>query len=345
MQGMRNRGEINIFREIRSVMQKEGLDIFINNTNKGMSDRYVTDEKLIDRALSIWGQDRKAFVVNKHGKQLLCNSKEAVMPQEALGELSDFKINAATYMPRGGDYYIGYKKDGEKWLLCNGYSIYDRKAFARFKDNPTYDILTEIFDVKPENIHKINIFGEDLDEVVRPIGYPYILVNDYYKSLLNLDEMLKAYPKNFYLYSQLQTHLIKQLKNAPKSAEEICKELESCGFKPIPIGGRYHDDINFINAIAFKNKKDKITYISNSTNKTDLELKFLEQLFDRDLRRSVPQVSDTYYISGGARNFDEMKKGALSLYERGVFNRNVIMDILANRYGGIHCMAAEIPKF
>ena len=157
--------------------------------------------------------------------------------------------------------------------------------------------------------------------------------------------MLKAYPKNFYLYSQLQTHLIKQLKNAPKSAEEICKELESCGFKPIPIGGRYHDDINFINAIAFKNKKDKITYISNSTNKTDLELKFLEQLFDRDLRRSVPQVSDTYYISGGARNFDEMKKGALSLYERGVFNRNVIMDILANRYGGIHCMAAEIPKF
>lgn len=349
LQGMYNRGERNIFRELRAVLNKEGLDIFINNTNKGISNRYETNEKLIDKSLSIWGQDRKAFVRNKEGKQVLWDTNEKVMEQNDLGELSEFKINAASYLPRGGEYYIGRNADGERWLLINGFTIYDEKTFARFKDNPTDKIIHKIFDVKPENVIKLNIFGRDLDEIVRPIGFPYVLVNDYSKALDNVEKMYQKYPHSE-LYYTLKKHLMEQLAFSKQvvgdNTAAICKKLSAYGFKPIKIGGKYYDDINYLNAIAFLNKKDRISYISNSTRKSMPELEYLEKLFDEDLKKCSPKISDTYYISGGKRPVDERYCGSLtSLYSSGLDRRNIIMDILANRYGGIHCMSAEIPKF
>ena len=79
LQGISTRGERNILRELRGVLKKEGLDTFVNTTNKGLSDRYEGNPSLIDKVLSIWGQDRKAFVVNEDGKQVLWNSQEPIM--------------------------------------------------------------------------------------------------------------------------------------------------------------------------------------------------------------------------------------------------------------------------
>lgn len=79
-------------------------------------------------------------------------------------------------MPRGGNYYLGYKPEGEKWLLINSMSITDEKSFDTFGDTPTKKHLCELFDVKPENIYVINEFTSDLDEYVRPIRFPNILV-------------------------------------------------------------------------------------------------------------------------------------------------------------------------
>ena len=160
--------------------------------------------------------------------------------------------------------------------------------------------------------------------------------------------MSYKFPKAYNKYREMKSFLMENLKCEPphKTVEEICEILEGCGFKPIPIGGHYHYDINFMNAIAFKNNKGKITYITNSTNKSCPELKYLEELFEKDLREKAPQISDTYYISGGSRTNNERMNDSLALiYEHGFPERNVIMDILANRNGGIHCMTAEIPKF
>ena len=347
MQGMRTRGERNIFRELRGVLKKEGLDVFLNNTNARLSDRFETDGNLIDKALSIWGQDRKAFVLNSKGKQVLWNTTEPLMKQEDLGKLSDFEIHAAKYIPRGGDYYLGLNKKNERWLLVNSKMIYDQNAFERFADAPTDEILTQIFDVKPKNICKLDILGEDLDEVVRPIGYPYILVNDFDKSKELLAEIHKAYPKDYFTQWDLLAYIEKKSKNIfPfETTETICNILKNFGFKPIRIGGRFNETINFLNAIAFRNSKGKITYISNSTRKAEPPVEFLEKLFDRELRKSVPEISDTYYICGGKRTPEEIFQAKNSIYNNGLSNRNVIMDILANRHGGIHCMSAEIPEF
>ena len=349
MQGTHKRNERCVLKEIRSVLQKEGLDLFVNTTNKSISNgRYEADETLIDKALSIWGQDRKAFVVNSKGKQVLWNTREPIMRQEDLGGLSDFQIHASKYMPRGGDYYLGFNKENEKWLLVNEYMIYDKNTFEKYADHPTNRILRELFDIKPKNMYQVGVMGEDLDEVVRPIGYPYILVNDYNKSLTLLDKMHEAFPKNSSLYSQMRSYIIGKLAEpSVKKADTLCEELRNFGFKPITIGGRYYAGINYINAIAFKNNKGKISYISNSTRKTLPELKFLEQLFDTELKKSVPEISDTYYICGGSRTPEEILMGARTffLFDFGLDPQNVVMEILANRHGGVHCMCAEIPKF
>lgn len=349
MQGISAADERNILREIRSVLKKEGLELFVNDTNVNICDRFEDKTRYIEKALSIWGQDRKAFVVNKSGKQILCDSHEPVIDQEDLGPLSDFTINAARYMPRGGDYYIGHTPNGEKWLLINRYSIYDEDTFKLNNARPTENILREIFDVNPDKIYKLPILSNDLDEVVRPIGYPHILVNDYNESLINLEKMKEKFPEAKWLYKQLAQYITMQEEDAAghlgQTCDEICAKLETFGFKPIRIGARYHYDINFINAITFKNQKGQLSYITNSTRKTTPELKYLETLFDSDLKEKVPQISDTYYISGGARQTIGNRDEYINMHLHGLIPGNNIMSILAERGGGIHCMCAEVPKF
>lgn len=269
MQGIRKRGEVNIFREMKRIAQIEGLELYLNQDGQNIVKDFGKISGL-SKHLPIWGQDNKAFVVNKNGKTILWNSKEYSINPEGLGELGDYKIDEKPYMPRGGDYYLGYKPNGEKWLLINGFSIYDKKSFKDFGDLPTKKILYDLFDVKPKNVITINSFSSDLDEFVRPIGFPYILVNDYNLSLENLEKMKNKFPNSHEPYIELKKFLTEKLNQVQSSQVEndcdtICQILSDYGFKPIRIGGRYSDDINYMNAIAFQNNKNGISYITNST--------------------------------------------------------------------------------
>ena len=348
MQGLVKRGEINIFREIKAIAKKEGIDLFFNQNNSQISDNLIKTDKT-DKLLSVWGQDRKAFVKNKNGETILWNRSENVLDKNNLGGLKDFNIFSELFLPRGGNYYLGYKPNGEKWLLINGMSIYEDGLES--SDLPKETQLTELFGVNKNNIYKINKFSDDLDEKIRPIGYPYILVNDFEISLQNLKKMKEKFPQSSEVYTTLKDYINNALhiqrKNSPEvSADETCDLLKSYGFKPIKIGGRYSKDINYMNAIAFENNQGKISYITNSTKKSYPELQYLEQLFEEELREKVPNISNTYFVSGGKRPPEEKNSDSLyELYSTGLKDRNVIMDILANRGGGIHCMTTEIPDF
>ena len=348
MQGLVKQGEANIFREMKGIAQREGLDIFLNQDCITYKTEINNGSKL-SKHLSIWGQDNKAFVLNKSGKTILWNAKEPPMESHNSGAFEDYNVDIKKYMPRGGNYYIGYYENGDKWLLVNGMSIADSKGFEKFGDTPTKELLYDLFDVRPENLHILTPdFSSDMDELVRPMGYPYILVNDYNLSLKNLEMMKDKFPNCYETYSTIKRYLQKFILEEKttkfvKSADEICNILTEYGFKPIRIGGRYCDDINYMNALAFKNSKNGISYITNSTRKSYPELGYLEKLFELDLKEKFPNVTDTYFVSGGKRTvYMRMCESVLS---HGLRLRNVIMDILANRLGGIHCMTAEVPDF
>ena len=350
MQGLTETVEQNIFNEIKTIAKKENLELYLNLNNKKIL-KSMPEFFEKDLTLSIWAQDNKAFVENSSGKQILWNLKEKKLPPSELSVLGSYETNIAQFMPRGGDYYLGYKGNNEKWLLINGYHVANQKSFEQFGDEPTEDILRQIFEIKPENIFKLNVFGTDLDEIVRPIGFPYILVNDYSKSATMLNKMKEAYPEaneSYDLMSDYIKNKIKSEKALKLDPDYICKKLEEYGFKPIRIGASFSRAINFINAIALKNNDNKITYITNSTKHSSPELEYLEELFDKELRKNVENIEHTYYVSGGINNEKQNKdidifSEILSMHS--MPKENGIMNILANRHGGIHCMTAEIPNF
>ena len=127
MQGLVSPAELQIFKEMKSISAKEGFDLFVNQNNHSITTKQNTKIQK-DNKLSIWAQDNKAFIKNKIGKVLLWNSKEPVFNN--IAPFNDYKIDAGRYMPRGGNYHLGYKPEGEKWLLINSMSITDEKAYV-----------------------------------------------------------------------------------------------------------------------------------------------------------------------------------------------------------------------
>lgn len=349
MQGIKKPGEINIFREMKSIAQKEGIDLFLNQDGREISKNYAK-RTMHSRPITIWGQDKKAFIKNGNEKRVLWSANEPLMSTSDLGELNDFNIESKNYIPRGGEYYLGYDNSDEKWMIINSQTISNKKSEGKNDNMPTVSQLLDLFDIKSEKLYILSFQNDDLDECIRPIGFPYVLVNDYNECLKNLELIKQEFPKSSEPYSEMKKFLAQKLKeeNLPymHSCEDNCKKLKEFGFKPIKIGGRYLDDINYMNAIAMQNKSGNISYITNSTRKSYPELEFLEKLFKEQLKEKIPKIENIYFVSGGKR---ADKKGFLDslsfLYEKGLKRRNTIMDILANRLGGIHCMTAEIPDF
>ena len=349
MQGIRKNGEADIYSEIKDIALKEGFDVFVNQECKKIT-KDLNKRASYDMRLSLWGQDYKSFVKNKKGKCILWNTKEQSMKNNRTGELSDYNICESSSLPRGGNYFLGFKENGEKWILINGSTITQEEYLGTSENKTTTRLIREFFDVKQENIFFLTDYESDLDEIIRPIGYPYILVNDYKLCLDNIEKMRKQFPDSEQLYDDLKNYIEKKnplnvSKKVEPSCKELCDKLTYYGFKPIRIAGRFHDDINYMNAFAIQNNKNKISYITNSTKYSYPELEYLENLFEEDLRSKVSGISDVYFVSGGPFNLNLKPKFFDIVIEFGLKTRNVIMDILANRSGGIHCMCAEIPDF
>ena len=344
MQGLTSPAEKRIFNEVKEIANKERLSLFINQCSRKLS-RSISNSPKRDERLSVWGQDRKAFVEKSGIPTILWHSSEKLLSKKKLCPLGSYAVEAAGMFPRGGNYYIGYKDNGDKWLIMNSISVYDDKAYKAFGDLPSAEMLPKMFDVAPKNIFYIREFSKDLDEVIRPIGYPYVLVNDFEETFKNIEKLEKAFPNSFEIINRLKKYAKTYGDDFTSNKIEV---LESNGFIPIKIGADYEAGINFMNAIAFKNENNKISYITNSTKGSHPELEYLEQLFEEDMRLKVPNLEKIYFVSGGAKeeqktvNYDGL---GINLPPFGFAKENAIMGILADRHGGIHCMTAEIPDF
>lgn len=300
-----------ITEELREISKKENFGVKTSKYN----DSYNQDFKVIleDGGVPHLIMEQNIEIFAPHLKDI---EKEYQMSAELI-PMFDNKRGFIS----GGNFFIGKKPDGEKWMLIG-------KSEQMLGKGP--DKISELYGVKKENIHFIPLQDYHLDLSIRPVGYPYVLVN-------NPKEAHKNETK------------IKGLKQAGKpvpykadfkydSYKKTVEILEKAGFIPIPIGGVYDDGINFINAVVNLHPDGTISYITNSSkSKNPRDAKY-QRLFEKDLRRKLsealkndenaPKLQNVYFIEG-------------ELYDFG----NEMTDNLLEGSGGIHCMTLEEPDF
>ncbi|MBQ4646548.1 MAG: hypothetical protein IJB79_04295, partial [Candidatus Gastranaerophilales bacterium] len=188
-------------------------------------------------------------------------------------------------------------------------------------------VISEDFSVELEDIIIIPKPEYHIDLSIRPLEYPYILVDDdklVDENLRKLEEEFGDELK-FKIFKQRIKNKLKEKRETYSSSDEICKKLEEHGFIPIRIAGGYGlGNINFMNAIVHKNK-GKLSYITNSAICGNIYLEYLQGLFEEDLRKKCPQIEKIYFIDGG------MSKN----------NSNTILDYLKKYKGAIHCLCNE----
>lgn len=350
MQGWENCPGQKITQEMSAIAKKENLLLYINSYGKIARD-FIESVPILYDSFCVWAQDTKNFICNDKIKKLVCGSREAVIKKENLGELSDYEITSREHLPRGGNFYTGYKPDGEKWMILSAKTTmkdirsiyngdYDENTRLRGLHNTrelvTLGEIASVFGVKMENICLVNTSYEDLDMLVRPVGYPYVLVNDCDSAVKNMMKLKRKNADNKKQFDMFEMY--DKCYKYDYVSKELADSLEKAGFIPVKIGGAYSNEINFLNALAFRTENGGISYITNSTRDSRPELEELEKLFEVELRSKVDNIENVYFVSGGSareNGFPDADKT----------NINSMMYWLGENKGGIHCMTAEIPDF
>ncbi len=188
-------------------------------------------------------------------------------------------------------------------------------------------IISQDFDIKKENLIILPETNFHIDMAIRPLEYPYVLVNDDKE----VDKLIKKLEKKFKFDFGARKDLKALKRNVKKhrtrycSTEKVCQKLEEKGFVPIKIAGAFgRSPVNFINAIVQKTNNG-LTYITNSTKPSTKLYEAMQDIFEQNLRENCPNISKVYFIDGGIKEK----------------NRNNIMYYLENGNGGIHCLCCE----
>jgi len=269
-----------------------------------------------------WAQDFK-MMIEKEGKPFIVgNAKTSLYFYDEMQEKYGISSAIRDYIATGGNTFIGKYPNGEKWMLI-GESEFDTKSD---------EYLSELYNVKKENIFSIPQQYYHLDMFIRPIGYPYVLVDC--PSLTRQKFAKMNWKNSAYEYLQLEKNFRNFEQERQRnycSSDEVIKALESAGFKPIKVAGVFGSGINFLNGIVNKHPDGTISYITNGTAcESEFVSKFQDE-FEKDLRAKVPNLRDVYFVNG----MEEFQT-PMSNYQ---------MDNLAYRGGGIHCMTMEEPDF
>lgn len=263
-------------------------------------------------------QDSKAIVNNNGNTRLIYHQNAHI------GEMFRPMIEKQYRMPvdffnmfdfskgfiQGGNFFLGKKQTGEKWMLIgSSESIFSLPMKS----------ISKLYGVKEENIFLIDQQDYHLDLSIRPIGYPYVLINEPQPTSKN-KKANNAH--NFQLLAYKKA--LHQLKNA--------------GFHPISIKGVYGYGVNFINAVVNKHQDGSITYITNSSKCDDKNLSKYQDLFEKELKSklqnikkldpSAPTLRNIYFIRGESYG-----------------KTNEVMENLIEGAGGVHCMCLEEPDF
>ena len=329
MQGVVDRGQQNILEEMNSVASEENIDLYIFDDTK-----MTTKSSEVQHSIwgsSRWAQDRKIFLEKNGERKIIWNMAEPTFNKNVLDFFPSYSIEKSdSSTPAGGNFFLGKNSKGEKWLLIGRDNV-ESYEWKTCKDpyKKTIPELSKFFGIKEENIFVLEQPYFHLDMAIRPVGFPYVLVDDPKLGLKNLEKIEKDFPQNKDKIRKVRNYLERRTKSWYSSTDETCKKLIEYGFKPIRIAGSYTEGINFMNAIVNLKDNGKMSYITNSPKHTLPFYEKLEEIFKKDLVEACPDIDKIYMVSG------KMAQD----------NRNDITHNLEILHGGIHCMTAEVPDF
>ncbi len=294
--------------ELREIAKKENFEIKPSKYNESFNQ----DFKAIlqkDDAPFLTMQGNEEF----DGPNLSDISKQYGMPVNFLP-----MFDRSTGFISGGNFYTGKTPKGEKWILIG--------AMDRNIDK---NKISELYDIKKENIHFITQQDYHLDFSIRPIGYPYVLINHPGRARRYQEEITGKPAQK----TEFDERLMESYKNT-------LIELKQAGFYPIPISGVYPEGINFLNAVVNLHDDGTISYITNSSDcDDDIKIKY-QKKFEKELREKLgklgekmpdaPKLRDVYFVKGEV--CDDI-------------GWNEMIENIIEGAGGIHCMTLEEPNF
>ena len=340
--------EVEMFKQLHKIGIKEGFDVVAAHNNKLY--HYTEDIKAKGRSNNCaWAQDNKIFIRENGKNKLLipdiCVDTPVLDSAYKFSELAKTEKILSNTNFEGGNVFLGKKPDGENYALI-GEDIFATNLVNSLytMQNPDKNTvlknLAETFKVKEENIFIVPQANWHIDIFLRPIGFPYVLINNPEMAIENLEELKKSAKddeEKMYLGGVLlrdtQNDYRRLIRNKYKPIEDVKKALIKQGLIPIEIGGIYgnNGEINFMNAIVNKRPDGTMGYITNSAKSrrpVDLEL---EKMFKKQLKEKIKEIEDVYFVRG------------LNNYQNsGV---NTMRWLLENKSGGVHCLTCEEPDF
>ena len=231
-------------------------------------------------------------------------------------KLTDFLMSGHVYTSIGFDAQ-----------LIRSREYYDEQDYWK---NIATKMFLEEFDVEEDDFCVISQPNYHIDLAIRPLEYPYVLVDDMELDKENLMLLEEEFGHDAEKFTKQFKKEQRRLKNLYVSCDKTAKQLREKGFVPIFIGGGFGAcKVNFMNAIVNKRASGQLSYITNSTECENEKYEFLQRLFEADLREKYPKIDRFYFVKGG-----DYKDG-----------NNVLMSYLKKFSGGIHCLCAERPIF
>lgn len=285
------------FWELEEVAKKEGFEV-----------KYSND-------LVKWSQDHKTIVEKRKRPFMLASRMFGETSLEALKKKYKISGTIPLNYVAGGNCFIGKYPYGEKWMMVGEEDcIFGTKPIA--KD----------YDIKARNVIPVPQQDFHLDMFMRPIGYPYVLVNN--PKLV--EEKIKELNKDG-KFDELEQNFLKKEQERQlqySNFKKTIKALKKAGFEPIEVAGVFGSGINFMNAIVNQHSNGKISYITNGTMSLNGKKNVFQEIFEEELKQKAPDVDKIYFINGVLDPED-----------------NFLMRELDRFDGGLHCMTTEEPDF
>jgi len=354
----------------QKVGLKESIDVFIQVNDKVIPPDKITTDTIQKLPIFIdcWAQDNKTITED----EVLINGINLHPPDTAAAEAFAKSINLT---PRklqssiqGGNYFKGINdkdeyfaiigendrintakkialEDAGKEVTC--YGNLDTTITPYNGNEKEYEKKATLLIAKDLNIDPKNLFfipqpNFHIDMELRPLNYPYILVNDYDCSIEVLKKAQKE-AKDTLTKNQLEKLIFNTrtcrdfsaVSTAYTNMDIVTKELESYGFKVIKVPGKFdYSGTNFMNATVHQRPNGDLVYITNEScwhkqEITNPPRPNLNKLFEKALKEKVPQIKQVYFLSGP------------EIYHGCSYIRNKLED----KEGGIHCMTLEQPNF